>query len=50
MTLRAGLWLCLQGFYTLWIRKEDVILTGAKKINPDNLGLMKLQRKAGRLT
>jgi hypothetical protein len=45
MTLKVGLWLCLQGFYTLWIRKGDVILTGAKKINPDNLGLIKHQEK-----
>jgi hypothetical protein len=29
MTLKVGLWLCLEGFYTVWIRKGNVILTGA---------------------
>jgi osmotically-inducible protein OsmY len=28
MTLKVGLWLCLQGFYTLWIRKGNITLTG----------------------
>ena len=29
MPLNGGLWLCLQGFYALWIRKRNAILTGA---------------------
>ncbi len=29
MTLKVGLWLCLQGFYALWITKRNAILTGA---------------------
>ena len=28
-TLKVGLWLCFQGFYTLWIKKRNVSLTRA---------------------
>jgi osmotically-inducible protein OsmY len=28
-TLKVGLWLCFQGFYTLWIKKRNVTLTRA---------------------
>jgi hypothetical protein len=45
MTLKARLWLRLDGFYTLWIRRGDVILTGAKKIGPKNLGLIRHQKR-----
>jgi osmotically-inducible protein OsmY len=27
LTLKVGLWLCFQGFYTLWIKKRNVTLT-----------------------
>ena len=27
LALKVGIWLCFQGFYTLWIKKRNVTLT-----------------------